>query len=73
MVPGFAEIMRQVCTELGLADYCPFPACRRRKRCATAQVLCYQILRQDINAMILPELLELAAGAGKGDKDDNDD
>ena len=54
MTPKQAAIWQQVCTALGLHDYCPFRACRRAHRCATRQVLCHQIMRQEINAIVMP-------------------
>ncbi len=51
-----ADMLRAVCTELGLPDNCPFKACRRARRCSTARVICYQVLRQEINALVLPML-----------------
>jgi hypothetical protein len=51
-----AAIYRRICSELGLPECCPFRACRRARHCATRQVLCYQVLRQEINAMLEPEV-----------------
>ena len=56
MKPAVAAFFRRVCTELGIPDGCPLKPCRRQRRCATAQVLCYQALREPINALVLPAL-----------------
>ncbi len=63
-------VLRQICTELGLATYCPFRACRRAHRCATRQVICYQALRQEINAIIKPALQERLAKTSEAAGDD---
>ena len=47
-----AAALRSICTRLGLATYCPANTCRRAKACATRQVLCWQILREEINPLI---------------------
>ncbi len=52
MEPRVAEFFRAVCTELGLAERCPFKPCRRQRRCATAKVLCYQALRYREGALL---------------------
>ncbi len=54
MTPERAAFMREACTHLGLATYCPFRVCRRNRRCGTKDVLCYQIMRQEVNAILLP-------------------
>ncbi len=56
-----AAIYRQICTELNLHEYCPFRACRRAHRCATRQVLCHQVMRQEINAIVTPIFQEQLA------------
>jgi hypothetical protein len=56
-----AALWQQICTELGLHDYCSFRACRRAHRCATRQVLCHQAIRQEINAIVMPLLQERMA------------
>lgn len=56
MTPQAADLFRRLCTEIGLPAYCPFKACRRTRRCATAQVICYQMLREELNAVVLPAL-----------------
>lgn len=61
--PLRARIMRAVCTEFGLAETCSFSACRRGRRCAAAEVYCYQALRQEINAILMPALRARANGA----------
>jgi hypothetical protein len=63
MEPRVAEFFRAVCTELGLAERCPFKPCRRQRRCATPKVLCYQALRGPINALVQPALRARAEGA----------
>lgn len=63
ITPLRARLMRAICTEFGLADFCSFKACRRSRRCATAQVYCYQALRGEINAIIQPALRARASGA----------
>ena len=57
-----AALWQKVCTELGLHTYCPFRACRRHRRCATRQVLCDQIMRQEVNAIVLPAVEARLAG-----------
>jgi hypothetical protein len=68
LTPQQAALLQQVCTALGLHDYCPFHACRRAHRCATRQVLCDQFMRQEINAIVTPifreRLAKTAAAAG---------
>jgi len=49
-----AARLQLICTALGLPDYCSFRACRRSRRCATRQVICYQALRHEINAIVDP-------------------
>lgn len=56
MPPETLEIMRRICTELGLPNACPFKSCRRARTCATAEVLCYRVLRKHINTLIRPYL-----------------
>lgn len=67
MTPEVASALQHVCTELGLSRYCPFSACKRAHRCATRQVICYQALRQEINAIIRPIIREQAAKAAADD------
>jgi len=50
------EIHREICTWLGLPETCTFKPCRRAKRCATADVRCYQVHRREIHALIAPFL-----------------
>ena len=52
--PETREIMRKICNALGLPAACPFKSCRRTKRCATAEVLCYRVIRKHINTLIMP-------------------
>ena len=54
--PKRAEFWRAICTRIGLHKACGFKACSRRKGCATRDVLCYQAIRRELNALILPAL-----------------
>ncbi|MCB1497404.1 MAG: hypothetical protein KDJ86_16615 [Bauldia sp.] len=56
------EIHRMICTALGLAEICTFKACRRARRCTTADVVCYQRHCREIHVMIRPFLEAKAAG-----------
>lgn len=47
-----APEVRAFCTKLGLQTGCPFPACKRARRCATRQALCYQSLRPEIQGAL---------------------
>lgn len=60
--PLSADLFRRFCTQMGLPNVCPFKACRRSRRCATAEVLCYQVLREKINAILQPALRARARG-----------
>ena len=64
LTPLWTDIARHACTELGLANVCPFRVCKRNRTCGTRDVLCYQILRQEVNAILLPLLQARANGGG---------
>ena len=63
MRPEWAAFMRDFCTDIGLATGCPLRPCRRARRCATKEVICYQIVREEVNAILMPLLQARAAGA----------
>jgi hypothetical protein len=44
------------CTAAEFPYGCPFRGCRRNRRCSTTEVICRQILRDELNAIILPAL-----------------
>ncbi len=50
--PGFDDALRSFCTVIGIAEHCPFKVCRRAKACSTRHVLCWQIMREDLNPII---------------------
>ena len=50
--PDYADALRHICTLIGIAEHCPFKVCRRAKACATDRVLCWQIMRDDLNPFI---------------------
>lgn len=52
MEPWVAEVVRAICTDIGVPPLCPYAACRRTGRCSTAQVLCWQAGREVINPYI---------------------
>ena len=56
MEPKVAAFWRSICTEAGFPRGCPFRGCRRNMRCSTTEVICRQILREELNAIILPAL-----------------
>jgi hypothetical protein len=49
----FAEALRVICTHLGHATYCPAAVCKRARACATRDVLCWQVAREEVNSIIL--------------------
>ena len=50
--PRHAEMLRWFCTAIGIAKHCPFKVCRRAKACSTDRVLCWQIMREDLNPIL---------------------
>jgi len=60
----FKNTMRRYCTELGLYRHCGFKACARAGQCATRDVMCYQILREEMNAHLRPYVKELLERRG---------
>jgi hypothetical protein len=50
--PKTAAFWRGVCTEIGMHRYCRFKSCVRHRRCSTALVICWQVCRVEIVAMV---------------------
>jgi hypothetical protein len=50
----FKKFIRRYVDSIGLYRHCPHAACGRAGRCATRDVLCYQVLREEINAHLRP-------------------
>ena len=50
----FKKFVRRYVDAIGLHRHCPHAVCGRAGRCATREVLCYQVLREEINAVLRP-------------------
>jgi len=46
--PRTAEILRKVMTRIGVPSICTIKACRRSRRCSSAQVMCWQEQREEL-------------------------
>ncbi len=52
--PLLEKLVRRYADVIGLHRVCGHEACRRAKRCATREVMCYQALREPINEQLRP-------------------
>jgi hypothetical protein len=52
--PLLEKLVRRYADVIGLHRVCPHEACRRAKRCATREVMCYQVLREPMNERLRP-------------------
>lgn len=54
----FKKFIRHYVDTIGLSRHCPYAVCGRAGRCATRDVLCYQVLREEMNAVLRPIVRE---------------
>ena len=47
-----AAFWQRVCTAIGMHEYCHFKSCLRHRRCSTRLVICWQVCRPEIVAMV---------------------
>jgi hypothetical protein len=54
--PKAAAFWQRVCTEIGMHEHCRFKSCVRHRRCSTQLVICWQVCREEIVAMVKEHL-----------------